>query len=582
MFKLTLTRILYIIILVIFLILFVSLFRLQIVEGAKYEQIAAKNIFRIKTIPPVRGEIFDSQFRPIARNKPSFNLYLTPGLIDDKEVVSEFVSNNFDISSKEMKEIIFNNRFRLHQEILIVQNVTFEKIVKASEKMNYYPSLSYKTEAIRQYQYNNHFTGHIGRINEDEYKKLKKDGYTINSLLGKSGLERYYESILRGKNGKKVIQVDASGQNLNLFKENLDVPPENGADLILTLNNDLQNFVSNIFPKNEKGAVVVMDADNGGILAYVSKPDFDPNIFSTNISTNEWNRILKNPDKPMMDRNIHGTYPPGSTFKPILATLGLETNTIDSKTKLIACDGGLMVGDRYFKCWWEKGHGRLNVSEALKVSCDVFFYDLSLLFSLDQINKYTKQNMLTVRTEIDIPGERKGFIPTHKWYMDNYGKYVPIIGHKVNLSIGQGEVLTTPLQICAYYAALAKNGRWTQPHFLCKSISEKGTEDFIPETKTLPVSAENMQIIKQALWNSVNQRYGTGTAATVAGVDVAGKTGSAENHMGKVTHSWFAGYASNAEFNISYVVFVENAGHGGSISAPIAGQIIDFYNRLDK
>lgn len=582
MFKLTFKRILYIIITAIFIIIYISLFKLQVIEGKNYEQIATKNIVRIKTIPPVRGEIFDEQFRPIAVNKPSFNLYLTPGLIKDKILVSEFISNHFDISLEEILEAIYNNRFRLHQEILIVQNVLYEELVKASEKMSYYPSLSYKIGAIRQYEYNNHFTGHIGRINESEYQKLKENGYTINSLLGKSGLEKYYETILRGKNGKHVIQVDASGQNLRLFKENLSISPENGADLILTINNDLQNYISSIFPKKEKGAIVVMNSETGGVLAYVSKPDFDLNIFSGNISQKNWDKIIKNPAKPMLDRIIHGTYPPGSVYKPVIAALGLETNTIDAKTKLVSCDGGLLVGDRYFNCWWYKGHGRLNVSDALKVSCDVFFYDLSLKFTLAQFNEYTKKNMLTVNTGIDLPGERKGFIPTRKWYIDSYGKYVAIIGHKVNLSIGQGEVLTTPLQICAYYAALANNGKWIQPHLLHKSITEKTSDEFIPKTKMLPVSDKNLQLINQALWNSVNQRYGTGTAARIAGVNVIGKTGSAENHMGDVTHSWFAGYASNSDFNISYVVFLENAGHGGSISAPIAGKIIDFYNRLEK
>lgn len=582
MFKFTRPRILSLIIIAIFLLLFMHLFKLQIIEGAKYEQIATNNIVRIKNIPPVRGEIFDARYRPIAVNKPSLNLYLTPGLIKDRDQTSNFISENFSMTCEEVQKIIHDNRYRLYQDILIIQNVTYEEVVKTSEKLNYYPSLSYKTEAIRQYEYNNHFTGHTGRINEREYAQLKREGYTINSLLGKSGLEKNYENLLRGKNGKEVIQVDASGQNLLFFKENMDIPPENGADLILTINNDLQIFINTILPEKARGAVIVMNAETGGILAYVSKPDFDLNIFGSNISQKDWEKLINDPAKPMMDRIIHGTYPPASVYKTVPAALALESGLIAANTKLANCEGGMLVGNRFYKCWYEKGHGQLNVSDAIKVSCDVFFYDLSLKLTLEEMKDYTQKNMLTTLTEIDLPGERKGFFPEQKWYEENYGKNVGVIGHKVNLVIGQGEILTTPLQICAYFAAISNDGKWIQPHLLSKSIKGDLSVEFTPKKKTLPISNENIMIIKEALWNTVNQRYGTGIAAQVAGVNVAGKTGSAENHMGEDTHSWFAGYASANDFEIAFVVFLENAGGGGTVSAPISAQIIDYYQRMEK
>jgi penicillin-binding protein 2 len=322
-----------------------------------------------------------------------------------------------------------------------------------------------------------------------------------------------------------------------------------------------------------------MDTETGDILAYLSHPEYDLNIFSGNLSVDEWNKLNQDEAKPMLDRVIHGAYPPGSVYKPILATLGLETNTIEPDTKLASCEGGIFIGDRYFNCWWEKGHGQLNVTDAIKVSCDVFFYDLSTKFSLSQIGNFTKQNFLTVKTGIDLPGERSGFFPTRQWYIDSYGKYAAIIGHKVNLAIGQGEILSTTLQICAYYAALANDGIWKQPHLMKKTIANNKNSFFEIHEEQLPVSEENLHLIQHALWKAVNERYGTGTAASVAGVSIYGKTGSAENHMGEVTHSWFAGYAVNDRIKISFAVFLENAGHGGSVSAPIAGQIIDFYNK---
>lgn len=565
------------VIIFIFVILFFFVFKLQVIEGEKFKNIAEKNIVRIQTIYPTRGEIYDRKYRPIALNKSSYNLYITPGKIVDRGKVAKFVSINFEKDISEIEKIIHENRYRSYQDILLIQNIPFDKMVVSSEQLNYFPSLLFKTEKLRDYLFANHFTGYTGRITEDEYKELRKKGYSINSNIGKTGLEKFYENILRGKNGQQVLQVDANGNNLEFFKHNLQTKPQNGADLILTIDNDLQEYVSSIFPKNYKGSIVVMDIKTGGILAYVSKPDFDPNIFTGGISVKRWNDILADPNKPMLDRIIHGTYPPGSVYKPILASLGLEEKVIDPKTKLTKCEGGLWFGNRYFKCWLEKGHGRLTVEDAIRYSCDVFFYDLSTRFSLEQLNRYTKQNYISTRTGIDLPGERKGFFPSRKWYIDNYGKYVGILGHKVNLAIGQGEILATPLQICAYYSALGNDGIWKQPHLLDKRIEAEETYKNIVVEKQLPMSEATLKLIQSSLYKTVNESYGTGTAASIGHITVYGKTGSAENHMGKETHSWFSGYAKCDKFEIGFDVFVENGGHGGSVSAPIARKLVNYY-----
>lgn len=564
----------------IFIILIVSLFKLQVVQGEDYKQIAEENYVRIKNIQPVRGEILDREYRPIAINKPSYNLYIILGKIREKDKVIDFVSRNFAIEKEKIKETIYQNRFRLYQEIRLVQNIDYEKLIAISEQLNYFPSLFFKTETRREYLYPNHFTGYVGRIDEQEFSKLKDKGYSINSMLGKSGLEKYYEEMLAGKSGYEILQVDAAGNNLQFFKHNLEKKPENGESLILTIDNELQEYISSIFPGKAKGCIVVSDIKNGEILAYISKPDFDQNIFGNNLSTDDWNKILQDPSKPMLDRVIHGTYPPGSVYKPVMAFLGLEENVIDKKTKLTKCDGGMQFGDRYFKCWWEKGHGRLNVVDAIKQSCDVFFYDLSTRFTLEQINNYTKKNKLCVRIGIDLPGERAGFFPTKDWYKQNYGRYISITGQKVNIAIGQGEVLVTPLQICSFYAAIGNDGIWKQPHFLLKTVEHQKNTTFKQEY--LPVNREHLELIQKSLYKVVNEQYGTGTAAGVYGVKVYGKTGSAENHMGKETHAWFTGYAEWEEPEIAFVVFLENAGHGGSAAAPLARKIVKFYDWMMK
>ena len=570
------------ILLAVLIILLLSLFNLQIIQGEKYALIAEKNYLRIKQIIPNRGEIYDRNYLPIATNTPSINLYINPGKIIDRTEVAKFISEQFSIEFSKIQKIIFQNRFRLYNEILLVQDVNLQQVIEVSEKFDQYPSLDFKTENKRKYAYNNHFTGFVSKISEKEYDNKKNLGYSINSLIGKTGLEKEYESRLRGKNGYSILQVDASGNSLKFFKHNLHQEPENGADMILTLDNELQAYLSEIMPEDIPGAAVVMNVKTGGILAYVSKPDYDQNIFIGNLSSENWNKLLNDPNKPMLDRIIHGTYPPGSVFKTIPAMLGLKKKILEKDTKLKSCDGGMQVGNRYFKCWYPQGHGKVNVVDALKYSCDVFFYDLSLQLSLDEYREYTKENFLTTKTGIDLPGERNGFFPTTEWYVKNYGKYVNILGQKINLSIGQGELLVTPLQICAHYSAIASNGIWRQPHLLKKFIRDE-KEEIIPHKELrLPSSKYGMEIIQEALYKTVNGRYGTGTAASLLNISVYGKTGSAENHMGKTTHAWFAGYASWEEPEISYCIFLQNGGHGGSATAPIAKKIIQFYDQQKK
>jgi len=568
--------------LVILLILILALVNLQIIQGEKYALIAERNFVRIKKLSPVRGEIYDRNYRPIAVNKSSINLYIKPGEILSRDNVARFVSENFTIELSEIQQIIRQNRYRLYSEILLLQDVEYEKMVKLSERFDRFPSLFFKTENKREYSYNNHFTGYVSKISEQELAEREGEDYNINSSIGKNGLERYYEKKLRGTSGYDILQVDASGNSLEFFNHNLHQDPIDGADMILTIDNRLQEYIEQLMPNEFPGSAIVLNAKTGGVLAYVSKPSFDQNIFTGSISRSDWQAILNNPQKPMLDRVIHGSYPPASVFKTIPALFGLENGLIEKDTELAECTGGMQVGNRYFNCWLESGHGHLSVVDAIKYSCDVFFYDLSMEMDLAEMETFTKQNFLTERTGIDLPGERKGFFPTVQWYVDNYGKHVNILGQKVNLSIGQGEILVTPLQVCTHYATIASNGIWRQPHLRMKFIKDQQEEKKYYKELRLPSQAEHLQIIQEALYETVNGRYGTGGAARVPGVDVYGKTGSAENHMGELTHAWFAGYAAWEEPEIVFTVFLENAGHGGSNAAPIAREIIRFYDEQRK
>ncbi|MDY0152050.1 MAG: penicillin-binding protein 2 [Candidatus Cloacimonas sp.] len=562
-----------------FALLFVSLFRLQVVKGKTYQRIAESNFVRIRRITATRGEIYDHKYRPIVRNVPSHNLYLTSGKIHNFSALAKFLQRYFEISETELHDLVLKQRFKTYEEILLADNIPYETVLILSERMNYYPELVFRIGSTREYLYPNHFTGYVGRINEKEYELYKKEDYSLNSYIGKTGLERYYEVLLRGRDGREIVQVDAQGRSLELFDEKSNIEPLNGLSVVLTIDNDLQEFVANTFPEGMIGAVVVTDIRSGGILAYVSKPDYDPNLFMQKITPEIWTNLNRS-EKPMLDRVIHGTYPPGSVFKPITAGLGLDSGVVTEYTKLAFCKGGMDVGNRFFRCWNHSGHGSNNVIDALKVSCDVYFYDLSLKLGLDKFYDYVKSCRVFGRTGIDLPNERNGLFPNTDWYRKTYGKRVGIIGHKVNLSIGQGEVLTTPLQMNAFYAAIANNGLWTQPHLLKQTVGRGRLtrEQVMPLTKSrLPMKLSTIQTIQKGLWAVVNAPGGTGANAKISGATVFGKTGSAENSMGRTTHAWFCGYLVTSKPEIVVTVFLENAGGGGALAAPISRRIFDYY-----
>jgi penicillin-binding protein 2 len=560
-------------------ILVVMLFNLQVVKGSYYQRIAESNFVRIRRIPATRGEIYDSKYRPIVTNIPSYNLYLTSGKISNMNTLSSFLANNFGIDAEELRKMVFEQRFRTYEEILILDNIPYETVIKLSEKITDFPELSFRSGKTRNYLYPNHFTGYVGRIDEKEYARYKDEDYSLNSYIGKSGLERYYEVLLKGKDGKEIIQVDAQGRSLEIFKDNIFLPPQNGLSIILTIDNDLQSYANEIFPLGAKGCIIVADIKTGGILAYVSKPDYDPNIFMQKITPDIW-ASLNTPEKPLLDRIINATYPPGSVFKPVVGTLGLEKGVINRNTHLAPCRGGIKIGNRFFRCWYAPGHGSLSVVDAFKVSCDVFFYDLINHLELDDVNAHTKNCRLIDKTGIDLPSERSGFFPNTNYYKNKIGRTRGLSGYKANLAIGQGEVLSTPLEINTFYAAIARGGTWLQPHLLNRTMGAAriNREQIEPlKSYRLPWSASTQQILKDGLWAVTNAPGGTARAINVPGATSYGKTGSAENYMGKLTHAWFTGFIETNKPEIVITVFLENAGGGGAVAAPLANNIFNYY-----
>ncbi|HQP26559.1 MAG TPA: penicillin-binding protein 2, partial [Candidatus Syntrophosphaera sp.] len=504
---------------VLFLLLVGALFRLQVLKGDYYRRIAESNFVRIRRVVATRGEIYDSKYRPIVSNIPSHDLYLTSGRIGNTERLAMFLKANFGIKPEELRKLVFEQRFKTYEEILLADNLPYEMILVLSERMGDFPELTIRSGTTRSYMYPNHFTGYVGRIDEKEYSRYREEDYSLNAYIGKTGLECYYEVLLRGRDGKEIMQVDAQGKSLELFSKNTSIPPQNGLSLILTIDNDLQEYANSVFPPGIKGCVIVTDVKTGGILAYLSKPDYDPNIFMQKISTEVW-AGLNTPSKPLLDRIIHASYPPGSVYKPVTGSKGLETGVIDRYTRLASCGGGLKIGNRFFRCWSSAGHGSLNVVDAHKVSCDVFFYDLINRMDLDAVAAHAKACGVVEKTGIDLPNERNGFYPDKKYYRDKLGISSGLNGYKANLAIGQGEVLTTPLQMNTFYAAIARGGMWVQPYLMKQTMgSRRITRDQLQALNKhpLPWSASTMKAIRDGLWAVTNALGGTARAVRVPG-----------------------------------------------------------------
>ncbi len=572
------------VIIFLFLVILIQLFSLQVIKGEDYRQIAQKNYFRMIRIPAKRGIIYDRNLKPFVENVPSMSLYLNIQKIEDKKRLAKNLSEIVDLNEDEILTIISNNRYRKYTPVLVKDKLGLAKAIEIQENIIKFPGVSIVPEAKRNYLNNNHFIGYVGKIREEEYSKLKDKGYRFDDDIGKSGLEKKYETYLKGSIGYKIVQVDAYGNNLGFVKGGQNRSPIPGKSIILTTDLSLQEKIAEIMPKDKNSAVVVMNPMTGGIIAYFSYPVCNLNKFVTGIPYKEWQEIIQDENKPLLDRVSNATYPPGSIFKLVVAAYCLENDLITPET-VFYCSGGLQLGNRYFRCWQEGGHGRVNLLTSIEESCDIYYYNLAKLINLDDFHNFVQKCGFIKRCGIDLI-ERKGFFPTRHWYNKHYGKYGWGQGHILNLSIGQGEVLVTPLQLACFFSALVNGGFLVRPHFVDYILSEKSPEyqnlikekfyyDTTEITK-LPISEKTLSLLKEGLNRAVNGKRATGSLAKLDSIIVGGKTGSAENPDG-LTHSWFVCVAPLYNPEITVVIFVENAGHGGAVAAPLAKEIMQFY-----
>jgi penicillin-binding protein 2 len=552
--------------------------QLQLFSHEQYGKKSEENSVRPVVKEPIRGYMFDRNKKLIVDSRASYSVTVTPS--EFKESVLPLLSTVLDVDSELIKDRIRRGRlYSIFAPARIKRDVDFKTLAFIEENRDRLPGVGYHVETRRSYPTEvqaSHLLGYAREISEQQL--AKSDGfYKPGDLIGFAGLEAKYETVLRGEKGYEFSMVDARGRIIGpLDNGKSDIQPKEGFDLYLSIDENLQALAEELL-SGKRGAIVALDPRNGELLALASGPDYPLSRFSGVTPPDLWDSLNTREDKPLFNRATMTRYPPGSTFKIVLATAALQEKVIDTNWR-ITCHGSFRFGNKIFKCHTKTGHGSVNVVEAIEKSCNVFFYNLMLKTGFEFWTKYGALYGFGSPTGIDIGEETAGLLPSEDYFDRVYGKGKWTRGYLVSLAIGQGEIGASPIQMACYAMALANEGTIYQPHAV-RAIYNKKTAKFDSVaygSRTLPVSPEVAGLLRQAMYLVVNGPGGTGAAARVAGISVAGKTGTAQNPHGK-DHAWFVGFAPFENPKITVCVLVENAGFGGTQAAPLAAKLIERY-----
>lgn len=550
----------------IFIVIIIFSLKLQIFEGEKYYRLSDMNRIKKKYISAPRGNIYDRRGRIIANTRPAFYVSVIPALIEQNSIESIARLLEIDLNTIQRKIKLEKNPY---VSVKISRDIPFEQISLIEESLEDLPGIEVGIEPVRNYPYKElfcHVLGYVSETAELELKQLKD--YKIGDYIGRIGLEQQYEITLRGNDGIDYIEVNVTGREIGKVAEYRPVSPTPGKDLYTTLDLELSDSTAQFLKDYPRAAVIVLNPQNGEVYVMFSKPGFDPNRFVHGLTEQEWQSV-NNPDNATLyNRAVMSCYPIGSTIKPFIALAGLEAGLIELTKRFEPCRGGLRFGNRYFGCW--KTHGSLALLDAIVYSCDVYFYQLGRYLGIDIIAKTLSDVGFGKQTGIDLPQEKIGIVPNRTWMEKKYGKNWTE-GHILNLSIGQGDILATPLQLARAYTLFANPANILVTPHLNKNLK---TQNFV-----INKNKEALNIIQKALAGVVEK--GTGMMAQVPGLRVSGKTGTAENPHGD-DHSIFIGYAPEENPEILVCIVVENAGHGGSIAAPIVAKIIKTFWAINK
>jgi len=573
------------IILSIFAILIFRLWDLQIVKGGFYREISERNRLRSIKISAPRGIIYDRNHNPLVRNEPSFDVSIVrEDFPDDPDKIAR-LAEILKLNPEDIVTRIRNNSASVPGPVKIKQDVSFKEVAMIEARRTDFPGLMVDVVPRRNYIYGDlaaHVIGYLGYMTLRQLKDPEYEDVPRSAFVGQRGIEKVYDKFLRGKAGRKIVEVDATGRVVRVVGIQR---PVKGRDITLSLDINVQEEAKEGL-EGRTGAVVVLDPDTGEVIAMASAPSFDPNLFARGISYREWKRLIDDPERPLLNRAIQSTYPPGSTFKIISALSALEEGIINEETEFF-CKGFIEMGGRRFRCWKRGGHGRVDLYRAITESCDVYFYEVGKMIGIDRLAEYARMYGLGEPTGIELDGERIGVVPSTDWKLKNlherwYG------GETLNTVIGQGYLSATPLQMARLIAAAVNGGRLLKVHLL------KYPPQPVEVERVIEIAHENESFLRKALIGVVEEAHGTGRKAYSGVVRIGGKTGTTQvvrrREDKRITgekrykdHAWFVAFAPEDEPDVAVSVFVEHGGQGSIAAAPIAKRVIEaFFKEKDK
>jgi penicillin-binding protein 2 len=580
-----------------FMVLFVRLFYLQVIKGDELRRLSENNCIRLQSTDPPRGLIYDRNGVLLVDNRPSFDLTIILKDANPVENTLQKLSRYIHIpESKLTLRIAADKHGSSYKPIVLKQDIGRDMVAAVEAHKYDLPGIGISVKPKRHYlnkKFAAHLIGYLGEINSNELKLSKYSVCKQGDYIGKFGAEKTFESFLRGQRGGRQVEVNVMGQVVGVLKT---VEAQPGNNLFLTIDHKSQQQAEALL-KSVAGAVVALDPATGHVLVLASSPPFDQNVFVNGMSQKQWQALISNPFRPMENKAVQGEYPPASTFKIITAAAGLEEGIIDENFT-VYCPGYYKFGDRVYRCWKKGGHGEVNLVKALTESCDVYFYQVGQQLKVDRIAFYATAFGLGSPTGINLDHEAAGLIPTAAWKKRHTGISWQG-GETLSVAIGQGYNLVTPMQMAVLTAAVANGGTRYKPLILTEIKTPKGKTIIAGEPQVigkLPISKQTLATINKCLWEVVNNPKGTGRIARIDGIEVSGKTGTAQlvqrreddtesnteiSHHHKA-HAWFVAYAPSTDPKIAVAVIVEHGEHGSSAAAPIARDIIKTYLKKDE
>ncbi|MFH1457348.1 MAG: penicillin-binding protein 2 [Patescibacteria group bacterium] len=572
----------------------VRLFYLQILHSKDWQILAEGNRIRLEKQIPARGVIFDRNGKTLVKNAPNFVLWFIPGYVADsseeRQNILDYLSSVFlDLDIKKVEDDILKSNSSSYEPVEILNNIPYDKAMVVMMDINNYSGLRIAPLIKREYiDYNygmGHILGYLGKISTDEWGGLDHDNYMLFDLIGKTGIEQHYEIQMRGNMGIQEIEVDAFGHTKKVIREQNG---ENGDNLILTIDAELNKYLSDILCKQAlkyggKASGIALDPRNGEVLALVSCPLYNNNYFS-NIEDYkvEVAELLKDTRQPLYNRSVQGEYQPGSIFKLVIASAGLEEGVINKDTTIFS-SGGISIDQWFFPDWKNGGHGATNIIKAIAESVNTFFYytgggykDEFQGLGINRITKYADEFGFGRKTNIDLPGESAGFLPSQEWKQDVFGRPW-YIGDTYHLSIGQGDITATPIQIANLTAYFANNGILFQPHLIKASIDYRNVKTeikpFVLEKEL--INKKYVDLIRLGLREAVSS--GSATYLSDLPFATAGKTGTAQVGGDFEPHAWFTGFAPYENPEIVITILIENGKEGSSTAVPVAKDVLKWY-----